>query len=111
VKLAAIRRLRPVAVFCSAFLSLLVFASPAVGAEALTDAQVRKRMIDESIAAYHGACPCPDSKNRSGRKCGKNSAYSKPGGQAPLCYPEDIPDDQVDKYRNERKIQKPKADR
>jgi len=36
---------------------------------------------------------------RSGRRCGKRSAYSKPGGHAPLCYPKDISDAMLRRFR------------
>ncbi len=56
-------------------------------ANAQADAQ---RQIRQSIAAYPGSCPCPYSTDRAGRRCGARSAYSRPGGRAPLCYPADV---------------------
>lgn len=64
-----------------------------------TDADVRKVMIEESIRGYKGNCPCPYNRASNGSACGKRSAYSRPGGASPLCYPEDIPDDAVRAYR------------
>jgi hypothetical protein len=64
-----------------------------------TDAQVKQILIDESIAAYDGNCPCPYSRARNGSLCGRRSAYSRPGGAAPLCYPKDVTDDMVREYR------------
>ena len=49
-----------------------------------------EQMIKESIANYPGKCPCPYSIMSNGKKCGKRSAYSKPGGYEPLCYISDI---------------------
>ena len=49
-----------------------------------------RQIISESIASYSGKCACPYSLMSNGRKCGKRSAYSKPGGYEPLCYPEDV---------------------
>ena len=49
-----------------------------------------EQMIQESIAQYPGKCPCPYSTMSNGKKCGKRSAYSKPGGFEPLCYVSDI---------------------
>ena len=57
-----------------------------------TDAEVRTYLIQRSIAAYSGSCPCPYNKDRAGRNCGRRSAYSRPGGERPLCYPDDISD-------------------
>jgi len=66
----------------------------------LSDAQIRKILIDESIAAYEGNCPCPYSTARNGSRCGKRSAYSRPGGAAPLCYAKDVTEAMVREYRN-----------
>ena len=70
---------------------------------AKTDAQIAEQLIKESIASYKGNCPCPYSKNRTGRNCGGNSAYSKPGGAAPLCYAKDVTQEMIDEYRRESK--------
>ena len=51
-----------------------------------------EQMIQESIAQYPGKCPCPYSTMSNGKRCGKRSAYSKPGGYEPLCYVSDITD-------------------
>ncbi|HEX8655530.1 MAG TPA: hypothetical protein VF693_09950 [Allosphingosinicella sp.] len=71
---------------------LLAVATVTVGGHAWgqTDAQIRQRLIRQSIASYPGSCPCPYSVDRAGRRCGGRSAYSRPGGYAPLCYPSDI---------------------
>lgn len=65
----------------------------------ISDAQVRKQMIRASIAAYPGSCPCPYNAARNGSRCGKRSAWSRPGGYAPLCYPKDISDEMLRSYR------------
>ena len=49
-----------------------------------SDAEVKQRLIRESLAAYPGPCPCPYSVMRNGRACGARSSYSRPGGYAPL---------------------------
>ena len=54
------------------------------------EARSPEEMIKESIANYPGKCPCPYSIMSNGQKCGKRSAYSKPGGYEPLCYISDI---------------------
>jgi hypothetical protein len=59
-------------------------------ASAQSDAQVKQQIIRQSIAAYPGPCPCPYSVMRNGRSCGGRSAYSRPGGYAPICYPADV---------------------
>jgi hypothetical protein len=66
----------------------------------LSDAQIRQILIDESIAAYSGNCPCPYSTMRNGRSCRGRSAYSRPGGEAPLCYAKDVTAEMVRAYRD-----------
>jgi hypothetical protein len=70
--------------------ALVAAATLAVPAAAQSDAQIRQRLIRQSIAAYGGSCPCPYNVDRGGRRCGGRSAYSRPGGAAPLCYPRDV---------------------
>lgn len=79
---------------------LLFLALPllAAGAE-LSDDQIRQTLIARSIAMYPGNCPCPYNVDRAGRRCGRRSAYSKPGGYAPLCYPADITPAMIASYR------------
>lgn len=67
-----------------------------------TDAQIRQRIINESIASYPGNCPCPYNIARNGSRCGGRSAYSRAGGYGPLCYPSDISNKQVDAYRQQK---------
>jgi hypothetical protein len=80
------------------FLLVLLASLPAI-ADTLTDAQVCQQMIAESIAAYPGHCPCPYNTASNGSQCGKRSAWSKPGGYTPLCYPSDISDEAVKVWR------------
>jgi hypothetical protein len=66
----------------------------------ISDAEIRRLLIQRSIASYPGNCPCPYSVDRASRSCGKRSAYSKQGGYAPLCYPSDVTDEMVAKHRS-----------
>lgn len=52
--------------------------------------QAEAAAIAASIAAYPGKCACPYSIKANGSKCGKASAYSKPGGAVVLCFPADV---------------------
>ena len=72
-----------------------------------TDKEIRAYLIDQSKAAYQGSCPCPYNVDRAGRRCGKRSAYSKPGGAEPLCYESDISDETVASYRERHGISEP----
>ena len=64
-----------------------------------TDVEIRQILIQESINSYPGNCPCPYNKASNGSRCGKRSAYSRPGGAEPLCYQSDVTDAMVNKYR------------
>jgi hypothetical protein len=64
-----------------------------------TDAEIRQHLVDQSIAEYSGRCPCPDFVDRAGRRCGQRSAYSRPGGESPKCYPRDVSADEVLAFR------------
>ena len=83
----------------SAFAGAPPTRRPTTTAPTLTDARIRKILIAESIAAYPGNCPCPHNAARNGSTCGGRSAYSRPGGAAPLCYPKDVTDEMVREYR------------
>lgn len=65
-----------------------------------TDQEIRRYLVRQSIRSYSGNCPCPFNRDRAGRRCGGRSAYSRPGGASPLCYPSDISDRQVEAIRN-----------
>ncbi|NBB12530.1 hypothetical protein [Pseudomonas sp. SLFW] len=65
----------------------------------LTDAAIAQILIEDSIANYSGNCPCPYNPARNGSRCGKRSAYSRPGGYSPLCFKEDVTKEMVQEYR------------
>ena len=66
-----------------------------------TFSKTPEQVIQDSISQYPGKCPCPYSIMSNGKKCGKRSAYSKPGGYEPLCYVSDIL-----KKKNSENVQK-----
>lgn len=70
--------------------------------EGLSDDAVRRAIIAESIAAYPSVCACPYSTMRNGHACGGRSAYSRPGGHAPICYPQDVSPEMVRRWRGQR---------
>jgi SH3-like domain-containing protein len=61
--------------------------------------EIVQLLIERSIRNYSGNCPCPYNRTASGRKCGGNSAYSRPGGASPLCYPGDVTQAMIDAFR------------
>ena len=81
---------------------LLLMSSSALAKNDLSDSQVKAMMIQDSIASYSGRCPCPYNVASNGSQCGRRSAYSKPGGYAPLCYDTDITAEMVNQYKSRR---------
>jgi hypothetical protein len=70
--------------------------------QALTDAQIRTLIIQESLRSYPGNCPCPFNADRAGRSCGGRSAWSRAGGARPICFADEISDEQIRRYRESR---------
>ena len=66
---------------------------------AVSDAAIVQRIIAQSIASYPGSCPCPYNTDRGGRRCGKRSAYSKPGGYAPICFAGDVTQSMIEAFK------------
>lgn len=64
-----------------------------------TDDQIRQLIIEDSIASYPGVCACPFNLARNGSRCGKRSAWSKPGGYSPLCYKHEVTREMMDDWR------------
>jgi hypothetical protein len=68
----------------------------------LTAAAIAAIIIKVSRDQYHAGgrpCACPDDRARNGSACGGRSAYSRPGGAAPLCYPSDVSSAMIESYR------------
>lgn len=64
------------------------------------DSVLIQRIIAESLDSYPSSCACPYSRDRAGRRCGKRSAYSKPGGYAPVCFPGDVTRAMIEAFRS-----------
>ena len=64
-----------------------------------SDAEIRSLLVQDSIASYSGACPCPESRKSNGALCGESSAYSRPGGERLLCYPKDVTEAMIKRRR------------
>jgi cell division septation protein DedD len=78
---------------------ILLLLGAAYPVKAKTDQEIKQEIIRQSIAGYAGNCPCPYNTDRAGRRCGKRSAHSRPGGYAPLCYESDVTAQMVAGYR------------
>lgn len=66
---------------------------------AVTDKEIANQLIQASIIAHSGQCACPFSEMKNGSACGKRSAYSKAGGNRPLCYRNDVSLLMINKWR------------
>jgi hypothetical protein len=85
-----------------AALGLGLLAPAPATAQRYHDDDVRRMMIEESLARFGAECPCPYSYAWNGRQCANNSAYMKRQGETPLCYPNDISQRDVILYRRQR---------
>jgi hypothetical protein len=65
----------------------------------IAEPRIKKLIIEESIAAYPGNCPCPYNVTRNGSSCGGRSAWSRRGGYAPVCYEREVTPEMVKNYR------------
>jgi hypothetical protein len=77
----------------------LLYSSIVFAKAPLPDTEIKQQIIRNSIASYPGNCPCPYSIASNGSSCGRRSAYSKPGGYDPICYPNDVTPEMVRQYR------------
>jgi hypothetical protein len=67
-----------------------------------SDQQIAETIVRESRQAYYRTghpCACPEDLARNGTRCGKRSAYSRPGGAEPYCYVTDVPAAEIARYR------------
>lgn len=86
-------------VLFSFLLLLCAFPAMAFQQSQQTDQQIRQQIIQQSISSYRGSCPCPYSTARNGTSCGGRSAYSRAGGHQPKCYPKDVSDAEIQRYK------------
>jgi hypothetical protein len=81
---------------------LLAITTSAFAEPQLTDQQIAAIIVKASRDAYYRSghpCACPEDLARNGSRCGKRSAYSRPGGAEPYCYVMDVPKDKIEAYR------------
>jgi hypothetical protein len=89
---------RPAALLC---LAALLWATP-TSAQRMNDDDIRKILIEESLASYTAPCPCPYSYARNGSQCAGASAYSMARAPGLLCYAGDVTWRMVQDYRARR---------
>jgi hypothetical protein len=84
--------------------TILVVITGAVNAQStITNQEVVERIIKASRGAYYATghpCACPYDHARNGSVCGGRSAYSRPGGAEPKCYPKDVTASDIANYRS-----------
>ena len=71
-----------------------------VAVPVVPDTVLIQRIIAESLDSYPSSCACPYSRDRAGRRCGKRSAYNKPGGYSPVCFPGDVTKAMINAFRS-----------
>jgi len=72
------------------------------GEVALAAAAIAAIIVQASRDRYYATghpCACPEDLMRNGKVCGGRSAYSRPGGAAPLCYPTEVTPAMNETYR------------
>jgi hypothetical protein len=88
-----------------AIIALLCLAAPATAQRAASDNDIAQAIIRECLAIYHAErpCACPEDTARNGSRCGRRSAYNRPGGAVPRCYVKDVRPEEIADYRNGKK--------
>jgi hypothetical protein len=68
-------------------------------AAAQRDEDIRRLIVDDSLARFSGYCPCPYSYDR-GEQCGEKSVYSRRTDPYLYCYPADVHWRDIQAYRD-----------
>lgn len=82
---------------CCAF----IMGSAMAKGSSVSDAQIKEKIIADSIASYPSVCACPFNRARNGSSCGRRSAWSKAGGYAPVCYENEVTDEMIKQWREQ----------
>lgn len=86
------------------FISVAFFLSGAVFAQApMSDDQIAKEIVKESIANHKGICPCPYSIHPDGRQCGYRSTHSTKSTPAPICYSIAVTPKMIEDFKSRHK--------
>ena len=96
------KRLLRAGLLLAAPLFATTFWPGGVVAQRYNDEELRRLIVQESIARYGRDCPCPYSYAWNGRQCANDSAYMKRQADAPYCYPQDVPGIEIYRWRRER---------
>ncbi|QWE31582.1 hypothetical protein [Polynucleobacter sp. Adler-ghost] len=79
---------------------IMIGSSLAMADDKISDDEIKTVLIQQSIQAYGGECPCPYSKSPKGVQCGLNSAYSKIDRFTILCYSSNVTQKMIKEYRD-----------
>ena len=94
----------PILFFSVLFFSVLLLPDVAIAkSQPANNDQIKQAIINESISAYPGNCPCPYNSARNGSSCGKRSAWSRAGGYSPICYKNEVTQEMIDTWKKRHK--------
>ena len=79
--------------------AVFVYGTTALGLTQVETDKIKHQIIIDSVKKYKGNCPCPYSKMKDGKICGKFSAYSKKGAKKPVCYASDVTSKMVESFK------------
>jgi hypothetical protein len=72
-----------------------------------SDQEIAQKIVQESREAYFARayggghrCACPYDSAKDGSSCGRRSAYGRPGGWEPKCYPSDVTASEILDWKN-----------
>jgi len=90
---------------CSLLIAATSLIIAAYAEKTKTDAEIKQAIITDSLASYPGTCACPYNIDRAGHRCGRRSAYSRPGVYSPVCYDSDVTKQMIREYRKAHNTQ------
>jgi hypothetical protein len=85
-----------------ALMVVMIASASALAEPALTNQQIAAKIVQESRRDYYATghpCACPEDRARNGSRCGRRSAYTRPGGATPKCYVSDVTAAEIEAYR------------
>lgn len=92
---------KTITIVCLMFIAINTYSYVKPAFCRLPDNHAALYVIQQSWQGYPGNCPCPYSRNARGHLCGATSAYSKPGGREPKCYPQDVSQSDIRKLKEQ----------
>lgn len=84
--------------------SLLTEKSSSSSDSKTSDSDIRKALLRVNLVTHmrlKGPCPCPDMYARDDSRCGSRSSWSRSAKRNVTCFPEEIHDRAVEKWRKD----------